>query len=62
VNLLNASLAYTSPGERWSLVVAGRNLLDEEYLVTGLADPIVGYVEGIYARPSQWSLSLKVNF
>jgi len=62
VNLLNASLAYTSPGERWSLVAAGRNLLDEEYLVTGLADPIVGYVEGIYARPSQWSLSLKVSF
>jgi iron complex outermembrane recepter protein len=32
--LANASVSYLSPGENWQLILFGRNLTDEEYLVS----------------------------
>lgn len=62
-DLLAASIGYVARNERWSLTLAGTNLTDEEYLVSGVADkPTFGLVEGNYARPREWSLRLAVRF
>lgn len=61
-HLLNASLTYSPPGERWALVLSGRNLTDEAYLVAGLAQYNIGQTEGQFARPREWNLSLRLNF
>lgn len=62
VHLLNASLTYTTNDDRWVVVLSGRNLTDEAYLVSGLAQYSVGQIEGQFARPREWNLSLHRNF
>lgn len=46
--LLDANLVYTAPGERWSIGLHGRNLLDKEYKTSGytfiVADPVTGEI------------------
>ena len=46
--LLDANLVYTSPGERFSLGIHGRNLLDKQYKTSGytfvFADAITGEI------------------
>lgn len=61
-SLVNAVLTLTPPNERWAISLSGRNLTDEEYLVAGLAQYNIGEIEGQYARPREWALSLKYRF
>lgn len=61
-HLLNAALTLAPANERWSLSLSGRNLLDETYLVTGMAQAAIGQIAGQYARPREWNLALRVNF
>ncbi|MCW1381906.1 TonB-dependent receptor [Novosphingobium sp. KCTC 2891] len=46
--LLDASVVYTAPGNRWSIGVHGKNLLDKEYKTSGYtfvaADPKTGVI------------------
>lgn len=46
--LVDASVVYTSPGDRWSLGLYGKNLTDEEYKTSGYtfvrADPVTGAI------------------
>ena len=62
VHLFNAAITYTNPNEQWDLVLGGRNLTDERYLVSGFDQPGVGFTEGTYARPREWYLTLRLNF
>ena len=59
---MNASVSYTTRDDRWSVVLSGRNLTDEAYLVSGIAQYSVGQIEGQFARPREWNLSLRWNF
>jgi iron complex outermembrane receptor protein len=61
-HLLNASLSFVTQNENWEIVLSGRNLTDEAYLVSGLAQYNIGQIEGQYARPREWNLSLHRNF
>lgn len=61
-HLLNASLTFAAQSDRWELVLSGRNLTDEAYLVSGMAQYNIGQIEGQFARPREWNLSLRVNF
>ena len=44
--LLDASIVYSAPGDRWSVGVYGKNLLDKEYKTSGYTfvatDPVTG--------------------
>ncbi|WP_421990179.1 TonB-dependent receptor [Qipengyuania sp.] len=46
--LLDASVVYTAPGDRWSVGVYGRNLFDKEYKTSGYTfvatDPVTGAI------------------
>jgi iron complex outermembrane receptor protein len=63
-HLLNASIALETNDGHWEGVLAFRNLLDEEYLVTGTssASTAAGYIEQVYARGFEWSISVRYNF
>jgi outer membrane receptor protein involved in Fe transport len=54
VHLLNASVTWRPPSERYSLTVGATNLLDERYLVTGQAQIAGGQIYGTYSRPAEW--------
>ncbi|WP_210414131.1 TonB-dependent receptor [Luteithermobacter gelatinilyticus] len=61
--LLNASLTYETDDENWRVVLGVRNLTDKVYLNSASANMRTGgYVEGSYARPREWSLTIKTYF
>lgn len=59
-HLLNASLALLSRDGRWEVVTAARNLTDERHLITGNSSfaTASAYMELVYGRPREWSVSL----
>jgi iron complex outermembrane receptor protein len=60
--LLDASLRWQNAGEDWTVVLAGRNLTDEEYLVTGVYGTAFQSLEGMYDRGRQWRLEIRKDF
>jgi len=63
LSLINASLTWGSPSGGWEFVLAGRNLTDEIYIVTGNDEiDTFGYSEAIYARPREWTVSIRKLF
>ena len=49
--LLDAWIAWLSPEARWRIGLSAKNLLDEEYLLTGYNLPVFGVVTGSYGAP-----------
>jgi iron complex outermembrane receptor protein len=49
--LLDAWVAWLSPKARWRLGITGKNLTDEDYLLTGYNLPVFGVVTGSYGAP-----------
>ncbi|MEO0031417.1 MAG: hypothetical protein RIS94_1175 [Pseudomonadota bacterium] len=62
VNMLNASLAYQAPDERWTLTGGATNLGNERYIVTGQFQPGGGIIYGTYSAPTEWYVKLGVRF
>lgn len=61
-HLLDASIRWRNPGEDWSVALTGRNLADEEYLVTGVYGTAFQAFEGMYDRGRQWRLEVRKDF
>ncbi len=63
-HLVAASLSFRLPEGRWTAILAGRNLLDETFLVSGNSafGTAAAYVEQTWGRPRSWSLSLRRDF
>lgn len=63
-DLWNASMALETTDGKWEALLAFKNITDEEYLITGNSafGTSASYVERVYGRPSEWSLSVKYNF
>lgn len=59
-HLLHASLSLQTGDGRWEIVAAGRNLANTRYLVTGNSafDTAAAYVERVYGRPREWSVTV----
>jgi iron complex outermembrane receptor protein len=49
--LLDAWVAWLSPNAHWRLGLTGKNLTDEDYLLTGYNLPVFGVVTGSYGAP-----------
>jgi iron complex outermembrane receptor protein len=49
--LLDAWIAWLSPKAHWRVGLSGKNLTDEEYLITGYNLPVFGVVTGSYGAP-----------
>lgn len=61
-HLLDASLRWRNRGEDWSVILAGLNLGDEQYLVTGVYGTAFQTYEGAYSRGREWRLELRKDF
>jgi len=61
-DVVNASVAYQAPDQRWSLTVGATNLTDERYLTTGNSNLAVSAIFGTYNRPREWYAQLGVSF
>lgn len=63
-HMLNAAVIFESPDGHWEAMLAGRNLLDETYVVTGNSafDTGASFTEVVYGRPAEWAFSVKYNF
>jgi iron complex outermembrane receptor protein len=64
VKTVSASLSLESPGERWRVVVAGRNLSDELYSQGGNPSftSSSGYAEASYVRGREYLISVAYDF
>ena len=58
--ILDASLTFASPDDKWLVSLGGTNLTDEIYLLSAIGD--VDRSLGIASRPAEWYLRLKYNF
>ena len=58
--LLNLSMTWRDNNDAWSATVAGNNVTDKTYIVTGFAGS--GIIEGVYGLPSTWSFTVRRNF
>ena len=61
-SLFNASISFDSADEAWRIIAGIKNLSDERYLISGAFSANTGVVEGTYARPREWFLSVKRSF
>ena len=61
-DMMNASITYREPNEKWSLSIGATNLLDDRYLSVGHAQIAGGQIYGTYSRPREWYVTGRVNF
>ena len=62
-SLVDAYITYVGAEEKWELSLFGKNLTDEEYIVSGFANGLTqGRVTANLGRPSEWGLSLLYRF
>jgi iron complex outermembrane recepter protein len=63
-DLINASISFTTIDDTWEVVLAGRNLTDESYLIAGRSsyNSATAYSAGTFSRQREWSLSAQYNF
>lgn len=62
VNMVNASVMYQAPEERWYASAGVVNALNDRYLVTGAANLASGQIYGTYNRPIEWFVTLGAQF
>jgi len=55
--LLNASIRYATPNDKWLLTIGGTNLTDEEYTHSVNVNQRLGYAEAVYARGREFYVS-----
>ncbi|MEQ1579568.1 MAG: TonB-dependent receptor [Steroidobacteraceae bacterium] len=60
--LLSASVGYDSPNGKWGLSLAGTNLTDEYYRVSGFRIPDVLINFGNVGQPREFALNFRINF
>ncbi len=58
----DASLRWTNVEGDWSVLLSGRNLSDEEYLITGVYGTAFQAYEGTFNRGRQWLLEVTKSF
>jgi iron complex outermembrane recepter protein len=60
-DLVNASITYAAPEDKWEFVVGGTNLSDDRYIVSGQWQGGVSVVDASYNRPREWFATIRVN-
>ena len=61
VNLYNASLAFAPTGGNWEVILGGRNLSDERYIVSGFQNDGIGVSTAVFSRPREWYLTVRIK-
>ena len=61
-DLFDASVAWANQDEDLTITLLGRNLGDEQYLVSGVYGTAFQSFEGLYDRGRQWQLEVRARF
>ena len=61
-DIVNGSITYRAPDDKWNLTVGGTNLTNERYLITGQAQIAGGQIYGTYNRPREWYARIGFEF
>jgi iron complex outermembrane receptor protein len=61
-NVLNPSVTYASPDDRYELVAGGTNVTDDRFLTTGNQDTTASIIYGTYNPPAEWYVTGRVKF
>lgn len=61
-HLLNASITWLSPDEKFSFGVQGTNITDEVYIMTGVMQPDGGFAEALYSRGAEYTAVLTLRY
>lgn len=63
LGLLSASATYTTADEHWEIKLYGRNLTDEDYLVSGNSSiGSIGYTEAVWGRPREYGVTARFRY
>ncbi|MDT8399017.1 MAG: TonB-dependent receptor [Pseudomonadales bacterium] len=60
--IVNVSVTYRDPLDKWEAVLGGSNITDERYLVTGQAQVAGGQIYGTFNRPAEWYATLRMHY
>jgi iron complex outermembrane receptor protein len=61
INLYNASVAFVPTQGSWEILLGGRNLSDERYIVSGFQNDGIGVSTAVFSRPREWYLTVRVK-
>jgi len=61
-DIVNASVTYMSPHDRYEITVGGTNITDDRYLITGNEDTTDSIIYGTYDAPAEWYITARAKF
>jgi iron complex outermembrane receptor protein len=61
-DMVNPSVTFVAPGDRYEVVVGGTNVTNQRYLITGNEDSSSGLLYGTYNAPAEWYVTLRGKF
>jgi iron complex outermembrane receptor protein len=61
-DVVNSSITYRAPEDKWELAFGATNITDERYLTTGQNQVAGAVTYGTFSRPREWYLTGRVNF
>lgn len=61
-DLVDASVRWVDANGDWTVVLAGRNLTDEQYMITGVYGTAFQSFEAMFDRGRQWRLEVRRDF
>ena len=61
-NVINASIRYAAPDEKYNVTFGGTNLTNDRFVTSVSSIPAAGLVSGAFSRPIEWYLRVGVNF
>ena len=59
--MLNASVTYGAPDDKWAISLGGTNLSDERYIVSGQNQGGVAVIDAVFNRPREWFAAFRVS-
>jgi iron complex outermembrane recepter protein len=60
--IINASLIYSAPDDRYTVSIGGTNLTDKRYVTAGSSIPASGVIDGSFSRPREWYARIGFKF
>ncbi len=60
--IINASIIFTAPDDRYTLTFGGTNLTDKRYVTSGSSIPASGVIDGTFSRPREWYARVGFKF
>ena len=61
-DMLDASVTYRLPGDKYSVSVGGTNLTDERNIISGQNQGGIAEVFGVYNAPREWYATLRAEY